>query len=229
MGAPFELDARLRMLSALVPACRMAADIGADHGFLGAQLLLSGQCERVQFLDVSAPSLQKARRLIASLSFAERALFSVGDGAQALLAPAEAVIIAGMGGPTICGILARGQEQLGDAQLILQANMGLRELRECLVRLHYRIDREELTRAGGRWYIGMRAVRGEAQYSPLELLAGPCLLKDRHPLLGEYAAFRIRVLDKALCGVLKTQGERAARIERELNAEKRLWEEARQA
>ena len=36
MALPFELDERLRMLSALVPACPVAADIGADHGFLGA-------------------------------------------------------------------------------------------------------------------------------------------------------------------------------------------------
>lgn len=227
MGAPFELDERLRMLSALVPACRMAADIGADHGFLGAELLLSGKCEGMQFLDVSAPSLQKARRLIDSLGLKDRARFSVGDGAQALCEPVEAAIIAGMGGPTICGILSRGQAQLGDARLILQANMGLKELRECLVRLNYKIDREELTRAGGRWYLAMRAERGEAEYSPLELLAGPCLLKDKHPLLPEYAAFRIRVLEKALVGVRSTQGERAERIERELNEEKRLWEEAR--
>lgn len=227
MALPFELDERLRMLSALVPACPMAADIGADHGFLGAWLLSSGRCERVQFLDVSGPSLQKARRLIASLGLEGRALFGVGDGTQAMIAPAQAVILAGMGGPTICGILERGQEALGDAQLILQANVGQKELREQLARLHYRIDREELVRAGGRWYIGMRAVRGEANYTRRELLIGPCLLAARPACLAEYAAFRIRVLENALSGVRRAEGERAERIERELREEKSVWEEVR--
>ena len=227
MRLPFELDERLRMLSALVPACRMAADIGADHGFLGAWLLSSGRCERVQFLDISEQSLDKARRLIASLRLEDRALFGVGDGAQAMTEPVQAAIIAGMGGPTLCGIIERGQERLGDAQLILQANVGLREVRERLTNLRYRIDREDLTRAGGRWYIGIRAVRGRAEYSPLELLAGPGLLADRHPRLGEYAAFRIRVLEEALSGVERAEGERAARIQGELREEKRLWEEVR--
>ena len=36
-----------------------------------------------------------------------------------------------------------------------------------------RIDREELVRAGRRWYIGMRAVRGEAKYTRREMLFGP--------------------------------------------------------
>ena len=227
MALPFELDERLRMLSALVPACPVAADIGADHGFLGAWLLSSGRCERVQFLDISEPSLAKARRLIASLQLEDRAVFGVGDGAQAMTEPAQAAIIAGMGGPTMCGIIERGQEKLGDAQLILQANMGLFDLRERLTQLHYRIDREELVRAGRRWYIGMRAVRGEAKYTRRELLFGPCLLADRHPRLPEYAAFRIRVLEDALAGVRKTEGERAERIEKELNEEKKLWEEVR--
>ena len=70
-------------------------------------------------------------------------------------------------------------------------------------------------------------MRGEAKYTRRELLFGPCLLADRHPRLPEYAAFRIRVLEDALAGVRKTEGERVERIEKELNEEKKLWEEVR--
>ena len=55
------LDERLRAIEDLAPACRCFADIGCDHGRLGAQMLLSGRAQRVWFTDISAPSIEKAR------------------------------------------------------------------------------------------------------------------------------------------------------------------------
>ena len=216
-----ELDERLSMLAALTPACPVAADIGADHGFLGAWLLESGRCERVQFLDISEPSLKKASRLIRSLGLTDRALFAVGDGAEALREPADAVIIAGMGAATIEGILVRGQRQLGDAALILQPNINVEHLRKALVRLGYVIRDEALARAGGRWYVGLSARKGQACYSQKELLAGPVLLKKRPPALAGYVQFRLRVQRKAYLGAARSDEARA----RDLYDEIKCWEE----
>ena len=58
------LDPRLSMIARMVGACECCADIGCDHGRLGAFLLQSGQCRRVQLTDISEPSLDKAKRLI---------------------------------------------------------------------------------------------------------------------------------------------------------------------
>ena len=216
-----ELDERLSMLAALTPACPVAADIGADHGFLGTWLLESGKCERVQFLDISALSLKKASRLVRARGLSERAVFSVGDGAQALREPAQAVIIAGMGAATIEGILTRGQEYLGDASLILQPNINVESLRLRLTELGYEIYDEALARAGGRWYVGLAARRGSAAYTRYELLAGPVLLKRRDPMLGGYVQFRLKVQRKAWQGAVKSDEARA----RELSDEIKCWEE----
>ena len=216
-----ELDERLTMLAALTPACPVAADIGADHGFLGAWLLQSGKCERVQFLDISAPSLKKASRLIRSLGLSDRAVFSVGDGAEALREPADAVVIAGMGATTIEGIIERGREKLGDATLILQPNINVEYLRRGLVRLGYEICDERLARAGGRWYVGLCAKRGEARYTERELLAGPVLLARRDPSLEGYARFRLAVQRRAYLGAVRSDEARA----RELLDEIKCWEE----
>jgi len=216
-----ELDERLSMLAALTPACPMAADIGADHGFLGAWLLESGKCGRVQFLDISAPSLKKASRLIRARGLTDRALFSVGDGADALREPADAVIIAGMGADTIEGILTRGQARLGDARLILQPNVNVERLRRRLAALRYEIYDEELARSGGRWYVGIAARRGRATYTERELLAGPVLLKKQHPLLGGYVGFRLKVLRKAFEGAARGDALRAGALSDEI----RCWEE----
>ena len=53
MREPLTLDSRLSAIERMIPPCRSVADIGADHGMLGAHLLLTGRCQRVQLLDVS--------------------------------------------------------------------------------------------------------------------------------------------------------------------------------
>ena len=111
-----ELDDRLKMLTDLVNVCDVAADVGTDHGFLGAWLLENKRCRKMQFLDISAPSLNKARNLIEDMQLEEKSIFSVGDGLDALTEDAQTVIIAGMGGLTIAGIVERGRERLKGAR-----------------------------------------------------------------------------------------------------------------
>lgn len=217
MGQVPPLDARLTAIERMVPSCPCAADIGADHGFLGVHLLARGKCERVQFLDISASSLKKAARLVRRLGLEGRADFAVGDGAQALLYPAQAVVVAGMGGQTIAGIVERGAGRLADSLLVLQPNVAIPELRLRLSRAGFCIVDEDLARAGGRWYVVIAARKGRCEYSPEELCAGPVLIRKRHPGLAGYAQFRIRVTEKALAGAAKAEASAAVPLREELD------------
>lgn len=216
-----ELDARLSALCAQVPRCAMLADIGCDHGYLSAYLLASGRCDRAQLCEISAPSLEKARRLLDRLGLSGRARFLVGDGAQALEQPCDAAVIAGMGGSTIAGIVERGARQLMGARLILQPNVGASELRERLGGCGFRIAHEELARASGRWYLILVAEAGAEALSERQVLVGPRLLERRPPELAGYARFRLRVAERARVGAERGDARRA----RELAAEARMWEE----
>ncbi len=219
-----ELDDRLKMLTELVPACDVAADVGTDHGFLGAWLLENKRCRKMQFLDISAQSLQKARDLIEDMQLEARSVFSVGDGLAALTEDAQTVIIAGMGGLTIAGIIERGRERLKGARLIMQPNVGIRELRERLTKEGFRIADERLTRTGGRWYVGIAAEEGEASYTDREMLIGPILLQNKPSELKEYARFRINVTQKAYDGAVKgSKDEMTRQLEFELNAWKEVY------
>ena len=212
------------MLAALTPVCPVAADVGADHGFLGAWLLENRRCERVQFLDISAPSLEKARRLIEEMQLGERSVFSVGDGLDALVEPAQTVIIAGMGGQTAAGIIERGRDKLHGARLIMQPNVGLYELRKKLAELGFAIVEERLARVGGRWYVGIAAEEGVAGYTEEELYVGPVLLRERPAELAGYADFRIKVTQKAYDGAVRgSKHQMTAELARELA----LWKEIR--
>ena len=143
------------------------ADIGCDHGFLTASLIAS---------DVSAPSLEKARRLLASRGLEARAALTVADGLSAMETPVHAVMILGMGAGTILKIVREGIAQIGNAALIVQANVDLPLLRTELARMGFVIQKESYCRAAGRHYVTMLARQGDA-----------VLPDERHALLGTCA------------------------------------------
>ena len=216
------LDPRLSMIAEMVGRCECCADIGCDHGRLGAFLLKTGRCARAQLTDISEPSLKKARWLIGRLGLEERMRFCVGDGARALAETPDVAIIAGMGGTTISKILRDGRESLGGARLILQPNVGAPEVRAALEEGGWRIDDERIARDGRRCYAIIAASPGKARYTERERIVGPVLLARMPEELTPYAGFRLRVAKKALAGARSaTDAARTAALERETA----LWEE----
>lgn len=217
------LDARLSAIARLVPPCESAADIGADHGYLGAHLLLVGRCDFVRFVDISPESLEKARRLIGRLRLAGRAEFLVGDGAEALTEPVNAAVMAGLGAEVICGIIGRGRAKLPKAQLILSPNLDAPMVRRYLMHNGYEIADEALVQEGRRFYPVISARPGEAKYNRIQILAGPVLLEKRPESLLAYADHRTRVIEKALPGARRGGEPWADEMAEELE----IWREVR--
>ena len=177
-----QLDERLGAIAALVMEAvdglehPCAADIGCDHGQLTAHLL--ERCGRLFMIasDVSGPSLDKARRLLADRGLAGRALAVCADGLAGIDRPVQAIVIAGMGAETILRILREGREKIGGASLILQANVDLPLLRRALAAEGFAVEKESFSHAAGRRYVTMLARSGEAR-----------ILSAREALLGTAA------------------------------------------
>ena len=216
------LDPRLSMIARMVGACECCADIGCDHGRLGAFLLQSGQCRRVQLTDISEPSLDKARRLIHGLGLTDRVRFSVGDGLKALEETPGVIVVAGMGGTTIADILSDGRDRLAGARLVLQPNVAAPQLRQALCRLGYAITDERIAQDGRRCYVIIQAEPGKADYNLKQLAVGPVLLERLPEELKPYAQFRLRVAKKALKGAAASD-DKAKRVP--LEQEIAIWEE----
>lgn len=215
------LDSRLSLIAEMLGTCVCCADIGSDHGRLGAFLLQNHRCERVCMTDISAPSLEKARRLVKLIGLEDRCAFYVGDGARALEERVEAAVIAGMGGETIAGIVENAAGRLDGARLVLQPNVAAPELRRRLNACGWKIEREALARDGRRIYLVLCAAQGAQTLDEMEIEAGPSLLREKPALMGDYAQFRLRVARKALRGAeLGGDGEGAARLRREIE----IWE-----
>ena len=214
------LDPRLEKIAELCGRCVSFADIGTDHGRLGAYMLQTGLCERVQFIDISEMSLMKAKRLLSTLGLAGKASFLVGDGAKALAEKADVAVIAGMGGETISGIIARGRDELADARLVLQPNVAAEDVRRQLTESGYAIRDEAVVRDGRRLYIIIAAEPGSMELNDMQLTVGPVLMEKKPDTLFEYADFRIRVAKKAMAE-LEKGGHDGSRLAAELA----LWEE----
>ncbi|MDO4546627.1 MAG: class I SAM-dependent methyltransferase [Clostridia bacterium] len=196
-----KLESRLETIAGMIPKCRLFADIGADHGLLSARLIEMGACQRAHLVDISEASLQKARRLMAKLGFDDRTTITVGDGVLPLNEKPDCAVIAGMGGQTIAGIVEKGRKTLEASLVITQPNVGIYELRRSLSSAGWLIEDEKLARCAGRWYVIIAwrmSNMARIDYSDLELMAGPILLKKGGDDLKAYADFRIRVALKAL-------------------------------
>lgn len=218
--AAISLDPRLEAIAGMCGKCVEFADIGTDHGRLGAYMLQTGMCQRVQFTDISEPSLMKARRLLATLNIAHKADFLVGDGAAALSRTPDAAVIAGMGGETIAGIISRGRAFLADARLVMQPNVAQEDVRRQLCESGYKICDESIVRDGRRLYVIIAAEPGRMQLDDFRLAVGPVLMEKKPETLYDYAAFRLRVAKKALAG-MEAGGRDGARLRGEIS----IWEE----
>ncbi len=196
MRLPFLLDDRLSRAASLFPACAYGADIGADHGRLSCYLLLNNICERMCVADISAPSLRKAQELLSRHGLSERADIRVGDGLNVLERPADAIAVLGMGGHTICGILTGGAEKLQRATLVLSAHTDVHLVRQTLMDLVYRIDREDIAYAAGRYYVVLRAVPGRESMGEKQLLLGPRLTESAPEHYEKYLAWRISIASR---------------------------------
>ncbi len=189
------LDERLAAAAALFPVCAYGADIGADHGLLSCHLLNEHICRRMCVADISAPSLEKARKLLAFHGLDARADFFVGDGLAVLPERADAIAVLGVGGITLSGILERGKEKLQGAALILSAHTEWTHLRQTLCGLDYRIEKESVARAGRRFYIVLLARPGREALSDRQLFLGPRLTETLPRHYREYLAWRIAMTE----------------------------------
>ena len=130
--------------------------------------------------------------------------------------------IAGMGGETMIGIMRRGMDVIKHATLILQPNVDPDEVREFLYDNGFCVIDEDLIFDGKWWYFIIKAEPNVKAARPDDdaLMIGPVLIKNRHPLLPEYARRQVRILTKALAPMDESLARAA-----ELRHKRAVWEE----
>ncbi|MBE6836646.1 MAG: SAM-dependent methyltransferase [Ruminococcus sp.] len=101
-----KLDARLSACADFIDENSVVADIGTDHGYLPVYLVQNGICKRAIASDIGVSPLESAKKNIEKYQLSDKIEAVLSDGLKNV--PADGVshiVIAGMGGETICSIL----------------------------------------------------------------------------------------------------------------------------
>lgn len=196
-----ELTPRLRALADWVTPGDRIVDVGTDHAYLPAWLLLNGRVSWAIAGDLRSGPLERARQTGRTYGVAEDMEFRLCDGLSAVDGEeVDTVIIAGMGGENISAILAAAPWTAdGRHTLLLQPMTRAEELREFLSEHSYRIVRERLVSDRGTIYPVMEVSAGEMTLSPGQLYGGAALLRD--PLEDRFLIEKILRLQVAVAGL----------------------------
>ncbi len=203
-----KLTPRLEAIASLIPPGCKAADIGTDHGYLPVYLVKNNICPYAVAGDKNIKPLEKARELVRSLDMKNSVIIRLGDGLEIIEEKDEVnvIIIAGMGGKTICSILEREISKLkGIEMLILQPMVDISLVRRWIGNNGFKITNEKIAREGKHYYEIIVADIGiQEPFDEYLFELGPKLIENKDPLLKPYLKrklnkYRIIVenLDKA--------------------------------
>lgn len=216
MGKKLELTPRLRMVADMLPENVRLADVGTDHAYLPAALLLEGKIPGAIAADLREGPLSRAKETVREYDLEDKVAFRLCDGLSGIRAEeTDAVSIAGMGGETIAMILEAApwtREQ--NTALVLQPMSSMDELRLWLGRNGYTIHEERLAREGDTIYTALLAGAGTMpELNAAELCAG----KNTNDLLrGAWLEHWLERTRRALSGMAQARSESVAARRAEL-------------
>ena len=201
-----ELSPRLRMVADLVPKGARLADVGTDHAYLPAALVLEGAIPGAIAADLRQGPLNRARATVQNCNLTGKVFFRLCDGLSGIRPDeVDAVAIAGMGGETIAAILADAPwVKERNVPLVLQPMSSMSDLRGWLYENGYRIHEERLAKEGDTLYTALSVQTGEMEpLTPAELWAGK---NSAQPLRGLWLDHWIDKTQRALAGLARARG-----------------------
>lgn len=172
MSTLLNLSTRLENIVTLCDNVSTIADIGCDHGYVSAELILSNKCDRVVATDISERSLNKAIRFCDSLNINIYISFREGDGFNVIYKSdkVKQAVIAGMGGMEIIKILENKKINLKN--FVLQPMRDVVKLRQYLIDNHYKILYDYLVFEDGIYYNIIKVIKGFNNLKPMEIYFG---------------------------------------------------------
>lgn len=216
-----KLSNRLQTVARHIPAGCTVADIGTDHGYLPVFLAINDISPKIIAADRNKGPLSSAEQLIGLLSLENQISTRLGDGLSVLAAgEAEVICIAGMGGMTICDILAADMDKAKRAKrMILQPQRNVAAVRNFLAENGFRLVAEDLAEDDGFYYEILVVESGEMTLTEAEAEFGPLLLANGHPLLKDFLSLRERDLTRLLQAMQGNSGAESQKRREQLEAE----------
>ena len=153
-----KLTNRLKTAADFVRAGRITADVGTDHGYLPAFLVMSGVTDDAIAADIAAGPLDNARKTVEKYDLKGNIRLILSDGLDNIPQNVEELIICGMGGNLIADILKKAEWiKHKEMHLVLQPMTHSQDVRQYLSENGFYIDAEKTCCDDGKVYIVMSA------------------------------------------------------------------------
>lgn len=143
---------RLAALCALIDPCESFIDVGCDHGHAVQYVYERRLAKRITACDISAPSLEKARKLLGNASDVS---FVCADGKD-VADGHETVLISGMGGKEMLSVMAACRPKT----FVLSPQTHARDVRAALGESGYTIVFDSVV-FDRKFYDIIKAVQGK--------------------------------------------------------------------
>ena len=201
------MNKRLELIASILPHGRGFADVGTDHGYLPVYMAQHGYSGKIIASDINEGPLSAAVASARQAGVEDRICFRLCDGLDGCGSEElDTVVVAGMGGDTICGILDRADWVMSrDILLILQPMTKAEVLRYWLTNNDFAICGEWLIEENGEIYQILSARFGaRTPLSDAELFTGKYELAVGNALFPVQLAALIKRFERAAAGMSKT-------------------------
>ncbi len=195
------LSKRLQRVAANVLSNGVVADIGCDHGFTAIELVQSHKAVGAIAMDIGKGPLERAKEHVLQYDLSEQIQLRLSDGAKKLEKhEADTILISGMGGALICKILRESKDVVCTAkEWVLSPQSEIHLVRKCVHELGFCIAAEEMVFDQGKYYVIIRAVPGQEEYTDdLEYLYGKRLLEDGKETFHSYIKKEKKRVEKVI-------------------------------
>lgn len=208
------MNKRLELIMSRISGSKGLIDVGTDHGYLPIALAQNGYKGAIIASDINIEPLNKARENAKASGLDRRIDFRLGNGLEACEGhEVDTIIIAGMGGDSICGILDRAEWCMSpDYELILQPMTKAEILRYWLVNNGFVIKYEDRVLENGTVYQIITASFEDrnTRLSDAELFTGSVSLRHDGLFSYELEAL-IQRFNKAAQGMREVERKSALR------------------
>lgn len=212
------LSERMLMAARMVRHGNAVADIGTDHAYLPAYLILNGIAPKALACDVRKGPLENAKKTVEHYNIEEKITLRLSDGFDEI-EPFEAqdFIMCGMGGTLMEELVSRAYWLKDSAKrIIVQPQSHAEDIRRFFIENGFEILFEDACIDGGKLYCAMAAeYSGNICKKPLSYIYTGELPKCRKPEAKKYLEnIRSRLCTKLEAEKLHGSAENAARLEK---------------
>lgn len=213
-----KLSQRMLLAARMVRKGNTVADIGTDHAYLPAYLVLNGISPKALACDVRKGPLDNARKTVEHYGIEDKITLRLSDGFDEI-EPFEAqdFIMCGMGGTLMEELVSRAY-WLKDSskRIIVQPQSHAEDIRRFFVENGFEILFEDACTDGGKLYCAMAAeYTGKTENKPVSYIYTGKLPECRKPEAKLYLeSIRARLLKKLEAERLHGSAESAEHLER---------------